>query len=254
MNYEQGLERLKQLLPDNTDLYDEFLAYEQQLQDILHSERVYGSNEQKRSERAQIIAQLNRLARQVGPKSFNDLCRPENISNLQTSSKPTSTISAKAQPQPANIKPSSQRTKAYISFSTQDNASLNELHTALNQFTRQGLNYWDRSKMLPGVNQIDTITTALNTTKVAILLVSSDFLAADSPDFIADLELPTLLKAAKNNEVTLFPIIVRPCAIEYSDLKSFNPFNSRPLSSLSNRHEREEIWQQVAIQTLNLLR
>src|SRR5690349_11505757 len=115
MNYEQGLERLKQLLPDNTDQYDDFLTYEQRLQEILYDERRYGSNEQRRSERAQIIAQLNRLARQVGPKSFNDLCKPENISNLQTSAKPTSAISANAQPQPANIKSSSQRTKAYIS-------------------------------------------------------------------------------------------------------------------------------------------
>jgi len=253
MDYERGLRELKNML-SGTNWEQEFRIYEARLRENLRQERRYGSTEQIRAERTQIVDQLNLLAAEARPgTSFNDLCLFGNSSNSQIPPKSNAGSGTSTQGQPTSGKSASQRTQAYISFSTQDNAYLNELHTTLNQFKGQGLDYWDRSKMLPGVNQNDTINAALNSTKVAILLVSSDFLAAESPDFIATHELPTLLAAAKKQEVTLFPVIVRPCAIEYSNLKSFNPVNSRPLSRMS-RDDREEFWKQVAIQVLNLLR
>ena len=72
MDYEQGLEQLKQRL-QGTTWEPEFLVYEQRLRENLHNERLYGSNEQIRSDRARIIDQLNRLARQINI-NFNNLC------------------------------------------------------------------------------------------------------------------------------------------------------------------------------------
>jgi WD40 repeat protein len=72
MNYEQGLEQLKQRL-HGTTMEQDFLVYEARLRENLHNERLYGTREQYLSERAQIIDQLNRLAQQVNV-SFNDLC------------------------------------------------------------------------------------------------------------------------------------------------------------------------------------
>ena len=78
MDYERGLERLKQLLR-GTAYEQEFLVHELRLRENLRSERLYGTNEQIRSDRAQIIDQLNRLAQQVNT-NFNDLCQQQSPS------------------------------------------------------------------------------------------------------------------------------------------------------------------------------
>lgn len=72
MDYEQGLEQLKQRL-HSTTWEQEFQVYELRLRDNLHREQLYGSNEQIRSDRAQIVDQLNRLARRANT-NFNGLC------------------------------------------------------------------------------------------------------------------------------------------------------------------------------------
>jgi CRISPR-associated Csx14 family protein len=77
MNYKNGLEQLKQLLSGKIGEL-EFLIYEARLLENLEQERLYGTNEQRRSDRAQIIDQLNSLARQVDT-DFNELCQKRQI-------------------------------------------------------------------------------------------------------------------------------------------------------------------------------
>jgi hypothetical protein len=72
VDYERGLAQLKQLLSD-TAWEQEFLVYEARLRENLDQEHRYGTNEQIRSERSQIVDQLNRLAKRVNT-TFNDLC------------------------------------------------------------------------------------------------------------------------------------------------------------------------------------
>jgi hypothetical protein len=72
MDYERGLEQLKRRLR-GTNWEQEFLIYELRLRENLHREQRYGSNEQIRSDRAQIVDQLNCLARRISI-NFNDLC------------------------------------------------------------------------------------------------------------------------------------------------------------------------------------
>jgi len=80
MNYEIGLDLLKQLLPD---MYSsEFNVFEGRLRENLGREKLYGGNEVTRSERAQIIDQLNKLAVDNMGVSFVDICNIKN-SNKQ---------------------------------------------------------------------------------------------------------------------------------------------------------------------------
>jgi hypothetical protein len=246
MDYEQGLAQLKQLLRGTT-LEAEFLIYEARLRENLREERLYGSNEQRRSERGPIIYELNRLAKHVNT-SFNDLCLIGNGPNLQTPPNPRPVTGQNAQGQPVNIKFAPQRIKAYISFSERDETYLDELHSHLDFFVRKGtLDYWDRSKLLPGSDWRQEINKALNATKVAILLISADFLALDPSEPIASHELPALLPAAQNQEIVILNVIVRPCSFEYSDLEPFQAVNppGQPLSQLK-ADEREKIWVQLA--------
>lgn len=73
MNFEKGLEQLKQLAR-TTDCYQEVLLYEARLRENLQEERLYGTHERIRASRAQIVYQLNSLALQYFRMSFNDMC------------------------------------------------------------------------------------------------------------------------------------------------------------------------------------
>jgi len=72
---ERGLAALGQLLANaDTDTQLGFSALEARLLENLKDERLYGSTETIRAERAHIVGELNRLALDQVGQSFNDLC------------------------------------------------------------------------------------------------------------------------------------------------------------------------------------
>jgi len=74
MDHELGLRTLKARLP--ADARDEFNVQEARLLENVRRERLYGSTETTRAERAAIVDALNQLARAHLGTSFNDLCQP----------------------------------------------------------------------------------------------------------------------------------------------------------------------------------
>jgi hypothetical protein len=251
MDYERGLTELYKLLKGDAALELEFRNYEAQLRENLRHERLYGSNEQFRSDRARIVYELNRLAARKGT-NFTDLCdSPAFLPSRSAGSAMSS------QGQPASSRSTaSKRTKAYISYHPRDKAHLDMLHTHLTLFVRKGMiDYWDRTEIVPGADLRDEISKALEVARVAIILVSPEYLAAESPDPIASYELPTILQAAYKQEMTILSVIVRPCDFASSDLEPFQPVNSPelPLSRLKTS-EREKIWMQVVRYTMDILK
>jgi len=80
MNYERGLEQLKNALSaDDAEARVTFATLEARLRENLDDERTYGSNETIRSERNRIVQELNRLALRHLGVSFNDLCLPAEL-------------------------------------------------------------------------------------------------------------------------------------------------------------------------------
>jgi hypothetical protein len=130
--------------------------------------------------------------------------------------------------------PQPERKSVFISYSHKDRVWLERLQVHLKDLERRGLiERWDDTRIQPGSNWREEIRIALGSAKVAVLLISADFIASD---FIAESELPQLLAAAENEGVTILPLILNHSLFgEKEELSCFQPVNSpeRPLEGLA---------------------
>jgi hypothetical protein len=130
--------------------------------------------------------------------------------------------------------PAAAREGVFISYSNEDRAWLDRLKTMLAPFTRRKkISVWDDTWIKPGNDWREEIERALASAKVAVLLVSPDYLASD---FIAEHELPLLLRrAAEKDGLIIIWVAVRHAAYRETPLWNYQAVNDpgRPLNSLS---------------------
>src|SRR6185503_6243047 len=96
----------------------------------------------------------------------------------------------------------------------------------------QDVEVWDDTKLKGGERWREEIRRAVREARVAILLVSADFLASD---FIHTDELPPLLESAENEGALIVPVIVAPSMFTRTpQLSKFQAVNDpeKPLVSL----------------------
>lgn len=73
--HERGLDALKALLAQaDVETRAALATLDQRLRDNLRDERLYGTNETIRADRARIVSELNRVALTYAGRSFNELC------------------------------------------------------------------------------------------------------------------------------------------------------------------------------------
>jgi tetratricopeptide (TPR) repeat protein len=143
------------------------------------------------------------------------------------------------------------RTKVFISYSSKDANWLERLRTHLQPLERDHkIEIWDDTKILPGSNWRAEIEKSLQSAKVAVLLISADFI---NSDFITKNELPPLLEAAEREDAVILPIIVSPIR-KTAAILQYQTVNdpSRPLISL-RRQQQEEVFVEVADRIVTLL-
>ncbi len=123
--------------------------------------------------------------------------------------------------------------KIFISYSHQDKNWLEEVQTNLKvlRFSYNDFEVWDDTKIHSGEKWKDEIEKALRECRIAILIVSTSFLASD---FIQNNELPPLLKKAEEDGTVILPLIVGHCRFTKDEnLKIFQSVNNpgKPLIS-----------------------
>jgi len=133
------------------------------------------------------------------------------------------------------------RTKVFISYSQKDTRFLEELQTVLRPLEREGrVEYWADRKIKPGKKWREEIETALNTAKIAVLLVSPNFHASD---FVSTIELPVFFEAERQGELTILPIAISHCADDDPVISVFQTVNEpkQPMKTLDPA-ERDKVW------------
>jgi hypothetical protein len=147
-------------------------------------------------------------------------------------------------PPPKAPSEDSMRDQVFISYSHRDKKFMAELQTQLKPYLRSGVvTAWSDKQIASGAHWFKEIQAALAKTSVAVLLVSSDFLASD---FIHEHELGPLLKEAEAGGVRILWIPIRASAYEETPLRHYQAVSppERPLAQMG-KADRDEAWVRI---------
>jgi hypothetical protein len=142
--------------------------------------------------------------------------------------------------------------KLFISYSHKDEVFKDELVTMLAGLQRQGIiDPWQDRRIEVGTEWFDAICQAMEVCNIAVLLISSDFIA--SP-FIQNKELTRLFQRRLKEGLRVIPIIVRPCLWQQEpvikDLQVV-PRDGKAVISFSKENgDRDQVWAEIG----NILR
>jgi hypothetical protein len=135
----------------------------------------------------------------------------------------------------------SNRSTVFISYAHTDAKWLARIHTMLTPLIRANqMSVWDDTKIKPGSKWKAEIRRAITSARVALLLVSSAFLA--SP-FIADEELPPVLNAARDEGLVIVWALVSACLWQKTPIAEYQAAHpiAKSLESLSPAKRNETL-------------
>ena len=131
------------------------------------------------------------------------------------------------------------RDQVFLCYSHHDASWLDRLQVHLKPLEREGLvDLWSDRRIEIGDQWRKEIEAALARARVALLLVSGDFIASD---FIQEVELSELLKAAEQGGCRIIPILVRPSLfMETPSLSRFQHVNPGDITLSEMSPEKSE--------------
>ncbi len=133
----------------------------------------------------------------------------------------------------------------FVSYSHKDKEWMELFRDMLSPLIdAEKISFWSDEHITPGQQWEKEIDKAMKSAKVAVLLVSLNFLKSD---FIKNIELPYLLKAAEKEHVKLFWILVSNCLYEETPLVKYHAANDtrRPLDTIQNKGEATSVVKKI---------
>ena len=141
---------------------------------------------------------------------------------------------------------SRQKNRIFVSYSHRNKDWLERLQTMMSPYLRSGeLELWADTRLKPGEKWLNEIREELASCRVAVLLVSKEFLASD---FIYKEELPVILSAAERGAITLLWVHLAAALYEATPIAKYQAAYdpSRPLAALP-RVKQEDALKKIAI-------
>jgi hypothetical protein len=138
------------------------------------------------------------------------------------------------------------RHRVFFCYSHSDAEYLDRMLIHLRPVERSGaINLWSDTKIRAGDRLREEIRRAVREARVAVLLVSADFLASE---FIVTNELPPLPVAAEIEGARIIPVIVKPSRFVRDDsLSRFQSLNDPKVPIIRmGEAEREELYAKLA--------
>lgn len=124
----------------------------------------------------------------------------------------------------------------FISYSQNDEEEKDALLTHLEVLEHAGLiDVWSDDEIKAGADTNQEINRAIDRAKVAVLLITANFLTSEA----LQTQIPRLLKRRQNDGLTVFPVIARDCAwsrVEWLAKIQVRPKNNRPVWSDDGTH------------------
>lgn len=130
----------------------------------------------------------------------------------------------------------------FISYSRRDEAEKDALVSHLGVLHRTGLIYlWSDDRIGAGENWHIQMHRAMDQAKIAVLLITANFL---NSEFILDMEVPALLHRHQNAGLMVYPVLARACAwrsVKWLRGMAVRPKNSVPVWSDGGAHVDEDL-------------
>jgi internalin A len=136
------------------------------------------------------------------------------------------------------------RNQVFISYSHEDTKWREDLEIHLKPYLRDAsIKSWSDKEITSGSKWFTEIKSALIDTKVAVMLVTPDFLASD---FIHEYELGPLLKEAEQGGIRILWVHVRACAYKKTALKDYQALldPDKPLANMMDA-DRDQAWVRI---------
>lgn len=130
----------------------------------------------------------------------------------------------------------------FVSYSHKDEREKEKLLTHLGVLQREGfVDLWSDDCIGAGADWVSEIDEAMAQARVAILIITANFLTSD---FILGQEIPTLLKRRQSEGLTVFPVIAKACAWQEVDWlveMKVRPKNGRAIWGAGSRQVNEDL-------------